>query len=55
MGHGAASRFEYIRLLMEYEADDMPVVYFYEADLDGGRFCRRAMTFFSSGTTSLAT
>lgn len=46
MGHGAASRFEYIKLFMEYEADDMPVVYFYEADLNGGRFCRRAIEIF---------
>lgn len=49
MGHGAASRFEYIKLFMEYEADDMPVVYFYEADLNGGRFCRRAIEIFRDG------
>lgn len=49
MGHGAASRFEYIKLFMEYESDDMPVVYFYEVDSDGGRFCRRAIEIFRDG------
>lgn len=46
MGHGAASRFEYIKLFMEYKTDDMPVVYFYEVDSDGWRFCRRAIEIF---------
>ena len=27
------SDIEYIQLFMEYESDDMPVVYFYEVDL----------------------
>ena len=43
------ARFEYIKLFMEYETDDMPVVYFYEVDLDGGRFCRRAIEIFHDG------
>lgn len=40
-------RFEYIKLFMEFESDDMPVVYFYEVDPDDGRFARRAIEVFS--------
>ena len=34
---------EYIKVFMDYTSADMPVVYFYETDLDSGRFCRRAI------------
>lgn len=43
------TRFEYIKLFMEYETDDMPVVYFYEVDLNDKRFCRRAIEIFHDG------
>lgn len=33
---------------MEYESEDMPVVYFYEVDLEDNRFCRRAIEIFVS-------
>ena len=33
---------------MEYESDDMPMVYFYEVDLDDGRFSLRAMEVFAN-------
>ena len=39
---------EYIQLFMEYESDDMPMVYFYEVDLDDGRFSLRAMEVFAN-------
>lgn len=29
---------EYIKLFMEHESDDMPMVYFYEVDLNDDRF-----------------
>lgn len=38
---------EYIKLFMEYESEDMPVVYFYEVDLDDNRFCHRAIEIFA--------
>lgn len=31
------SNIEYIHLFMEYESDDMPMVYFYEVDLNNDR------------------
>ena len=37
---------EYIQLFMEYESDDMPVVYFYEVDLKDDRFALRAIEVF---------
>lgn len=37
------SNTEYIKLFMKYESDDMPVVYFYEVDLDNDRLCVRAI------------
>ena len=37
---------EYIQLFMEYESDDMPVVYFYEVDLKDDRFALRVIEVF---------
>lgn len=37
---------EYIQLFMEYESDDMPMVYFYEVNLDDDRFALRAIEVF---------
>lgn len=34
---------EYIQLFMEYESDDMPMVYFYEVDVNDDRFALRAI------------
>ncbi len=44
---------EYIKLFMKYESDDMPVVYFYEVDLDDERFCHRAIEVFANGQVNL--
>lgn len=44
----ASERIEYIKLFMEYESEDMPVVYLYEVDLDDCRYCRRAIEIFAS-------
>ncbi len=35
------SNIEYIQLFMEYESDDMPMVYFYEVDLNDERLALR--------------
>ena len=40
------SNIEYIQLFMEYESDDMPMVYFYEVNLDDDRFALRAIEVF---------
>ena len=37
---------EYIQLFMEYESDDMPMVYFYEVDVNDDRFALRAIEIF---------
>ena len=37
---------EYIQVFMEYESDDMPMVYFYEVNPNGERFALRAMEVF---------
>lgn len=34
---------EYIKVFMKYESDDMPVLYFYEVDLEDERYCLRAI------------
>ncbi len=47
------SNIEYIKLFMEYESDDMPMVYFYEVDLDDGRFALRAMEVFANRAIKL--
>ena len=44
---------EYINVFMEYESEDMPMVYFYEVDLDEERLCRRAIEIFPDRRTSL--
>ena len=40
------SNIEYIQLFMEYESDDMPMVYFYEVDLNNDRLALREMEVF---------
>ena len=40
------SNIEYIKLFMESESVDMPVVYFYEVNLDDDRYALRAMEVF---------
>lgn len=37
---------EYIKIFMEYESSDMPVVYVYEVDLDDERLALRAIEVF---------
>ena len=44
---------EYIQLFMEYESDDMPVVYFYEVDLKDNRFALREMEVFANRTVKI--
>lgn len=47
------SDIEYIQLFMEYESDDMPVVYFYEVDLKDNRFVLREMEVFADRTVKI--
>ena len=44
---------EYIKLFMEYESDDMPMVYFYEVDLNDDRFSLRNIEVFVNRTVKL--
>lgn len=44
---------EYIQLFMEYESDDMPMVYFYEVDMKDNRFALRAIEVFANRTVKL--
>ena len=37
---------EYMKVFMEYESDDMPVLYFYEVDLANERLANRAIEIF---------
>lgn len=39
---------EYIKLFMEYESEEMPMVYYYEVLLEDNRFCRRAIEIFAN-------
>ena len=41
---------EYIQLFMDYESDDMPVVYFYEVYLKDNRFALRSIEVFADRT-----
>ena len=47
------SNIEYIQLFMEYESDDMPVVYFYEVDLKDNRFALREIEVFADRTVKI--
>ena len=47
------SDIEYIQLFMEYESDDMPVVYFYEVDLKDNRFALREIEVFADRTVKI--
>ena len=47
------SNIEYIKLFMEFESDDMPVVYFYEVNLDDDRYALRAIEIFASRRVKL--
>lgn len=40
------SNVEYLKVFMEYESDDMPVIYFYEIDLANERLALRAIEIF---------
>jgi len=44
---------EYIKVFMKYEAEDIPVVYFYEVDLEDNRFCRREIEIFINRQVNL--
>lgn len=44
---------EYIQLFMEYESNDMPMVYFYEVDMKDNRFALRAIEVFADRTVKL--
>lgn len=44
---------EYIKVFMEYESDDMPMVYFYEVDLNDERFALREIEVFVNRTVKL--
>ena len=44
---------EYIQLFMDYESDDMPVVYFYEVNLKDNRFALRSIEVFADRTVKL--
>lgn len=47
------SNIEYLKVFMEYESDDMPVVYFYEVDLDNERLTIREIEVYPDGQTQL--
>lgn len=38
--------FEYLKVFLQYECDDMPVLFFYEVDLQNERHCKRAIEVF---------
>ena len=44
---------EYIQLFMEYESDEMPMVYFYEVDLKDDRLTLREMEIFADRTVKI--
>lgn len=44
------SDIEYIQLFVEYESDDLPMVYFYEVDLNNERFSLRDIEVFMDRT-----
>jgi len=47
------SEIEYIKLFMEYESDDLPLVYFYEVNLQDNRFILREIEVFIDRTVKL--
>lgn len=47
------SGIEYMQLFMKYESADMPVVYFYEVDLNNDRFALRAIEVFANRTIKI--
>ena len=47
------SNIEYVQLFMKYESDDMPMVFFYEIDLNDERFALRAIEVFVDRTVKL--
>lgn len=47
------SEIEYIKLFMEYEPDDLPLVYFYEVNLQDNRFILREIEVFIDRTVKL--
>lgn len=47
------SDIEHIQLFMEYESDDMPMVFFYEIDLNNEHFALREIEVFADRTVKL--
>ena len=47
------SGIEQIQLFMEYESDDMPVVYFYEVGSKDNRFALREMEVFADRSVKI--
>ena len=41
---------EYVKVFMQFESDDLPVVYFYEVDLRDNRFTLREIDVFADRT-----
>lgn len=44
---------EYVQLFMQYESDDIPVVYFYEVDIEDERLAIREIEVFANGEVKL--
>ena len=44
---------EYVQLFMQYESDDIPMVFFYEVDLKDNRFAIREIQVFANGEVKL--
>ena len=47
------SDIEYVKLFMQYESDDIPVVYFYEVDIEDERLAIREIEVFANGEVKL--
>lgn len=45
---------EHIKVFMEYESDDMPVIYLYEVDLEHERLALRAIEIFVNRQVNIA-
>ena len=44
---------EYVKLFMQFESDDLPVIYFYEVDLGDNRFMLREINVFADRTVKI--
>ena len=47
------SDIEYVKLFMQYESDGIPVVYFYEVDIEDERLAIREIEVFANGEVKL--